>query len=154
MERIQRTVGELLGETTWPELTPDASVTQALDAMAREGVDSVLVVEAHVLTGIFTSRDFLYRVAAEGRIPSDVRLADVMTREPMTLKRHDCITYAINRMATRNIRNLPIVDDENRPIGVLRVWDVIAHLTDVFEEIAQLPAEPPTDDMWLDLGGG
>jgi CBS domain-containing protein len=154
MERIQRTVGELLGETTWPELSPDASVTQALDAMAREGVDSVLVVEDHVLTGIFTSRDFLYRVAAEGRIPSDVRLADVMTREPQTLKRHDCITYAINRMATRNIRNLPIVDDENRPLGVLRIWDVIAHLNDVFEEIAQLPAEPPTDDMWLDLGGG
>jgi CBS domain-containing protein len=154
MERIQRTVGELLGESSWPELAPTATVAAALDAMAREGVDCVLIVESGRLTGIFTSRDFLYRVAADGKIPSQITLGDVMTRDPAVLKRVDCVTYAINRMATRNIRNLPIVDDEGRPLGLLRIWDVIAHLSDVFEEIAQLPPEPATDDMWLDLGGG
>lgn len=154
MERIQRTVGELLGETTWPELAPTATVAAALDAMAREGVDCVLVVETAALVGIFTSRDFLYRVAAEGKLPAEVHLADVMTRDPDTLKRHDCVTYAINKMTTRNIRNLPIVDDDGRPVGLLRVWDVIGHLSDVFEEIAQLPPETPTDDIWVDIGGG
>jgi CBS domain-containing protein len=154
MERIQRTVGELLGEQSWPELAPTATVAAALDAMAREGVDCVLVVETGKLAGVFTSRDFLNRVAADGKQPSVVTLAEVMTRDPQVLKRVDCVTYAINRMATRNIRNLPIVDDDNRPIGLLRVWDVIGHLSDVFEELAQLPPEPATDDMWLDLGGG
>lgn len=154
MERIQRTVGELLGETSWPELAPTATVAAALDAMAREAVDCVLVVENAALVGIFTSRDFLNRVAADGKIPAQVKLADVMTREPQTLKRHDCVTYAINRMALRNFRNLPIVDDEGHPVGLLRVWDVIAHLSDVFEEISQIPPGAPTDDMWLDIGGG
>ena len=57
-------------------------------------------------------------------------------------------------MATRNIRNVPVVDDAGRPVGVLRVWDVIAHLSDVFEEIAQVPPDDASSDMWVDLGGG
>jgi CBS domain-containing protein len=154
MERIQRTVADLLGERTWPQLAPTETVAAALEAMAKEGMDCVLAVENGRLVGIFTSRDFLYRVAADGKLPAQVLLADVMTRDPMVLHRPDCVTYAINRMATRNIRNLPIVDDAGAPVGLLRIWDVIAHLSDVFEEIAQLPPEPATDDMWLDLGGG
>jgi CBS domain-containing protein len=154
MERIQRTVGELLGDTTWPELAPNATVEDALEAMARHGVDCVLAVDNGVLVGIFTSRDFLYRVAADGKSPAAVRLEEVMSKDPEVLKRTDCVTYAINRMATRNIRNLPIVDDERRPVGLIQVWHVIEHLADVFEEIAQLPPEQATDDMWLDIGGG
>jgi CBS domain-containing protein len=154
MERIQRTIGEVLGESSWPELGPSATVTEAVDAMAREGVDCVLVVEDGKLTGVFTSRDFLNRIAADGRLPAEIKLSEVMTKDPVALKRPDCITYAINRMATRNIRNVPVVDDERRPVGLLRIWDVLAHLADVFEEIDQMPPEADTEDMWLDLGGG
>lgn len=154
MERIQRTIGEVLVEQSWPELAPNATVAAAQDAMAREAVDCVLVVEAGKLVGVFTSRDFLNRVAAEGKLPAETPLADVMTVEPEALHRHDNVTYAINRMATRNIRNLPVVDDDGRPVGLLRVWDVIAHLADVIEELDQVPASSPTDDMWLDIGGG
>lgn len=154
MERIQRTIGEVLGEQSWPELASSATVAEAVDAMAREGIDCVLIVEEARLVGIFTSRDFLYRVAADGRLPAQIQLAEVMTKDPVALRRPDCITYAINRMATRNIRNVPVIDDDGRPVGLLRIWDVLAHLADVLEEIAQVPPESATDDMWLDLGGG
>ena len=154
MERIQRTIGEVLGERSWPELAPTATADAAVESMAREGVDCVLAVEEGVLVGVFTARDFLFRVAGAGRLPQDMLLGDVMTRNPVVLKRHDCITYAINCMATRNIRNVPVVDDLGRPVGLLRIWDVMAHLSDVFEEIAQLAPTSPTDEMWLDLGGG
>lgn len=154
MERIQRTIGEVLGDQPWPELMPSATVAAAVDAMAREGTDCVLIVEDSRIAGVFTARDFLNRVAGPGLLPADVPLSEVMTRNPVVLRREDCITYAINCMATRNIRNVPVVDDAGRPIGLLRVWEVIAHLSDVFEEIAQLPPDSPSDDMWLDLGGG
>lgn len=154
MERIQRTIGEVLGEHSWPELAPTASVAAAVEAMAREGVDCVLIVEDGRVSGVFTARDFLHRIAGAELLPAEVKLADVMTRNPVVLQRHHCVTYAINCMATRNIRNVPVVDDAGRPVGVLRVWDVIAHLSDVFEEIADAPPEDPKSDMWLDLGGG
>ena len=154
MERIQRTIGEVLGVDAWPELVPTASVAAAVEAMAREGVDCVLVVDGGRVVGVFTARDFLHRVAGAGLLPAQVALSDVMTRNPVVLRRDDCITYAINCMATRNIRNVPVVDDSGRPVGVLRVWEVIAHLSELFEEIAQVPPDSPTSDMWLDLGGG
>ncbi len=122
--------------------------------MERQEADCVLVVEGGRIAGVFTARDFLHRIAGAGLQPGEVALADVMTRNPVVLRPDDCITYAINCMATRNIRNVPVVDTGGRPVGVLRVWDVMAHLADVFEEIAQLPPEKPGEDMWLDLGGG
>ncbi|MBI4509566.1 MAG: CBS domain-containing protein [Deltaproteobacteria bacterium] len=154
MERIQRTIGEVLGQKSWPELPPGATVAAAQEAMARVAVDCVLVVEEGVLKGVFTSRDFMNRVAAAGRLPAEVPLGDVMTSQPETLKRHHCVTYAINRMATRNIRNLPVVDDHGRPVGLLQIWDVMTHMADIFEEISRLPPERPTDNIWQDLGGG
>jgi CBS domain-containing protein len=154
MERIQRTIGEVLGDQAWPELSPGATVAAALEAMTRDGIDCVLVVDAGKVVGVFTARDFLHRVAGAGALPHEIPLSEVMTRDPVVMRRHDCVTYAINCMATRNIRNVPVVDDDGRPVGLLRVWDVMAHLSELFEEIAQLPPESPTDDLWLDLGGG
>jgi signal-transduction protein with cAMP-binding, CBS, and nucleotidyltransferase domain len=154
MERIQRTIGEVLEERSWPELASTATAADALAAMERDRIDCVLVVDGGALAGIFTTRDFLDRVAANGRLPAEVPLSEVMTTTPVALHRHDCVTYAINRMATRNIRNVPVVDDAGRPVGVLRIWDVIAHLAEVFDEMGQAPAERATEDMWLDLGGG
>ena len=154
MERIQRTIGEVLGEGSWPELSPAATVATAVEAMARDGIDCVLVVDVGKIVGVFTARDFLNRIAGAGKTTTELTLGEVMTENPVVLKRHDCVTYAINCMATRNIRNVPVVDEHGHAVGGLRVWDVIAHLSDVFEEIAQLPPERPTEDMWLDLGGG
>jgi CBS domain-containing protein len=154
MERIQRTIGEVLGDHSWPELTSKAPVAAAVDAMGRAGTDCVLVVDGGKVTGIFTARDFLNRVVGENRLPTEVELGAVMTRDPVILRPHHCITYAINCMATRNIRNVPVVDDEGRVVGLLRIWDVVAHLSELFEEIAQLPPLSAADDMWVDLGGG
>lgn len=154
MERIQKTIGDLLVDQTWPELPPTATVAAAQDAMARDKVDCVLVVDGGRLVGVFTSRDFLDEIAAPVRVPAEVTLAEVMTPNPEALKRHHCVTHAINRMAVRGIRNLPVIDDDGRPVGLLRVWDVIEHLADLFEELAGTPPERPNDDLWLDLGGG
>lgn len=154
MERIQKTIGDLLVDQTWPELPPTATVAGAQDAMARDKVDCVLVVDGGRLVGVFTSRDFLDEIAAPVRVPSEVTVGEVMTPNPEALKRHHCVTHAINRMAVRGIRNLPVVDDDGRPVGLLRVWDVIEHLADLFEELAGTPPERPNDDLWLDLGGG
>jgi signal-transduction protein with cAMP-binding, CBS, and nucleotidyltransferase domain len=153
MERIQRTISEFLGERSWPELPATATVAEALAAMNDSGLDCVLVVEDGRLVGIFTGRDFLHRVAAPQRAPADTPLSAVMTAQPEAVKRHHDVAYAINRMAVRNMRRLPVVD-EGRPVGLLTVWVVIAHLDDVFEDLLGRLPDPPTDELWLDLGGG
>jgi CBS domain-containing protein len=120
----------------------------------------VLIVDGSALAGIFTSRDFLNRVAALRKDPQQLALGDVMTRSPRTLRPRDGVAFAINWMAVEGFRNVPIVDDDGAILGVLTVWDVMRHLGDMFDEIEATPRPiPPQSDIseviaMVDLGGG
>jgi CBS domain-containing protein len=89
-----------------------------------------------------------------------VTLAQVMTSMPRSLRPRDGIAFAINWMAVEGFRNVPIVDDEGVVLGVLTVWDVMRHLTDIFDEIDATPREraPESDTSkvisMIDIGGG
>jgi CBS domain-containing protein len=160
MRRLQRTIEEVGWTSEIPRFAGTATVAQAFDAMSREAHDCVLIVDGDVLVGIFTSRDFLTRVAALRRDPVKLALRDVMTPAPKTLRPRDAVAFAINWMAIEGFRNVPIVDDMKRLLGVLTVWDVMRTLEDVFQEIDATPRPtPPRSDIseivnMVDLGGG
>jgi CBS domain-containing protein len=135
-------------------------VSRAFDEMSREAYDCVLVTRDGALAGIFTSRDFVNRVAALRVDPGAVRLGEVMTPDPRTLRPRDPIVFAINWMAVEGFRNVPIVDDAGALRGVLTVWDVMRHLEAIFDDIDATPrATAPSGDTssvmsMVDLGGG
>jgi CBS domain-containing protein len=158
MRRLQRTIEEIGWSREVPRLADTDPVVKAFDVMAREKHDSVLVIGGDKLVGIFTSRDFLNRVAAVRADPAAVTLGAVMTKAPRTLRPRDGVAFAINWMAIEGFRNVPIVDDAGSLLGVLTVWDVMRHLGDIFEEIESTPrtVKPHSDiaDMLMvDLGG-
>ncbi len=160
MRRLQKTIEELGWTKSVPRFGRADTVARAFDAMSRESHDCVLVVEADAIAGIFTSRDFLNRVAAVRKDPHKLRLGDVMTPTPRTLRPRDGIAFAINWMAVEGFRNVPIVDDAGSVLGVLTVWDVMRHLDDVFDEIEATPRQiAPASEIsevinMVDLGGG
>lgn len=151
MPRIDKTIAEFIGERELFRVAPDDPVSSALEHMKR-GTDAVVVLDGDKLAGIFTQRDFLNRVTAVHRDASTTRMRDVMTTEPDVLSATDCITYAINHMALRGFRNIPIVEADGSVRAVLTSRDVVSHLTDVFAELE----EDVRDgwDEWTDLGGG
>ena len=138
----------------------DDAMWKVVGEMKTKGRGAVLVEEEGALVGIFTSRDFLNRVAAERADPSALPLGDVMTRTPCTLRPRDPVAFAINWMAVEGFRNVPITDDDGAVLGVLTVWDVMRHLEDIFDEIDATPRPtPPGGDtssviQMIDLGGG
>jgi CBS domain-containing protein len=159
MQRIQKTIAEFVVNVDMVSVKPDEPVTAALAAMREHKSDSVLIVDAdNKLIGIFTDRDFLNRVAAEKRDPSSTPIKDVMTPDPESLHATDCMTYAINRMAVRGYRNVPIIDADGHPISVLDVRIVMMHLLKVFVQIDKddqsHPPAPDTENEWVDIGGG
>jgi CBS domain-containing protein len=158
MRRLQRTIEEIGWTRETPRLAETTRVESAFDLMSREAHDCVLVTRGEELAGIFTSRDFLNRVAAVRGDPAQLALGDVMTRSPRSLRPHDDVVFAINWMAIEGFRNVPIVDDQRRLLGVLTVWDVMRHLSDFFDEIDATPRQtaPPNDSgpmSMIDLGG-
>lgn len=159
MRRLEKTIREIGWTYAVPRLQVSDRVSRAFDEMSREVHDCVLVMHDRVLAGIFTSRDFLNRIAATRADPATIALGDVMTPLPRSLRPRDPIAFAINWMAVEGFRNVPIVDDDGDVKGVLTVWDVMRHLEDIFDDIDATPRPtPPEGDTssvisMVDLGG-
>ena len=159
MRRLEKTIREIGWTHAIPRLEVTDHVSRAFDAMSGEVHDCVLVMQGGQLAGIFTSRDFLNRIAAVRGDPAAIVLGDVMTPMPRTLRPRDPVAFAINWMAVEGLRNVPIVDDAGEVEGVLTVWDVMRHLEAIFDEIDATPRPtPPSGDTsglvsMIDLGG-
>jgi CBS domain-containing protein len=122
--------------TSEPIRLPEtAFIGDALDAMLAQDRVAVIVVDQDGrLTGIATDRDLLKRIRDVGRDGTQTRLAEVMTRDPEALQPDDRICYAVNRMMARGCRTVPLVDGEQRPVGMVTVEDIAKWLAALFPE--------------------
>jgi CBS domain-containing protein len=160
MRRLEKTIREIGWTHAVPRLDVGDRVSRAFEEMSREAHDCVLVTRDGQLAGIFTSRDFVNRIAAVRADPAKILLGDVMTPMPRTLRPRDPVAFAINWMAVEGFRNVPIVDDAGQLRGVLTVWDVMRHLEAIFDDIDATPRPTRASDdtsavtSMIDLGGG
>lgn len=145
-----RTIGEFISGRDSPNVSPATPVQEAIQTMRAMRTPCVLVVEAGLLQGIFTEKDFLNRVVAAELLPGETRVGEVMTPSPEVLGPDHSIAQAINRMAIGGFRNVPIVDEHGRPLGLLSVRDVVDHLAEIFEGDEEDSNEQA--GLWLDLG--
>jgi CBS domain-containing protein len=122
-------------------LGESATVQEAIERMLERRQAGVLIVDVDGrLTGIFTERDVLTRVAGQGRDAKQTALGTVMTRDPDSLRPADRVAYAVHSMSVAGYRTVPLVDAERRPLGVVTVTDVIRWLAGLFPEaVLNLP---------------
>ena len=93
-------------------LPPSATVRDACQCMRDRRIGAVLVTESdHRLLGIFTGRDAVHRVLAEGKSASNTKLAEVMTPDPDTMPPGRTAIEALRLMEDGRYRHLPIIDD-------------------------------------------
>jgi CBS domain-containing protein len=100
-------------------------LADAVRIMWDKRVGSVLVVnEDGRLVGIITERDVMY-AATQGLLCRDSGVSDVMSRNVVTVSPDEDIRDAVEKMRQFNVRHLPVVDKEGRPLGVVSMRDVI-----------------------------
>lgn len=97
---------------------PDTTVSAAAKLMAKKNVGAIMVVEDEHLVGIFTERDALVRVMAQGRDAKATLLADVMTTEPQTVDPSKTFGSALLMMYENGFRHVPVVE-EGKVIGIV-----------------------------------
>ena len=83
-----------------------------------------MVVEGGRLVGIFTERDALFGVIAEGRDPRSTRLGEVMTRDPQTIGPDKPLGHALHMMYEGGFRHVPVVEN-GRPLGMVSARDAL-----------------------------
>jgi CBS domain-containing protein len=118
-----RKMSDLVRDQKPLALLPETSVTEAARHMRERGVGAVLVVEEDArLVGIFTGRDAVGRVLAEGKDAATTTLAEVMTRDPRTVAPNRTAIEALRLMQDARCRHLPIVH-EGKVVGIVSHGD-------------------------------
>jgi CBS domain-containing protein len=92
-------------------VSKNATVLDAIQAMAGAKVGSIAVVDGNILEGIFSERDVMLRVVAEGRDPKTTTVEEVMTSPVQTIQRRTTGEEALRIMVQNHIRHLPVVDE-------------------------------------------
>lgn len=118
----QRKLGEMVLRQIPEILPPAATVQEACRRMRDRRIGAILVVEENRLVGLFTGRDAVARVLAEGRDPAATMLADVMTNGPDTLKPGAMAIEALRMMQDGGYRHMPVVDG-CRVVGIVSLGD-------------------------------
>ena len=113
----------------------DITVAAAARLMKQNRIGAVLVVDDGRLAGIFTERDALFRVIAEGRNPAKTRVAEVMTPNPRTISPDRPFGHALHLMHEGEFRHVPVVED-GRPLGMVSARDALE--PDLRQFIAEL----------------
>jgi CBS domain-containing protein len=121
------------GSHVW-SIGPDATVLQAAMLMNEHKIGALVVLQAGRLVGVFTERDVLQRVVAEGRDPTQTTVEQVMTTEVACCGLLTSIDEARTAMKERRVRHLPVIDDEGRLLGMVSIGDLNAYLAQSQEQ--------------------
>lgn len=101
---------EELGPITPVIVDSQATVLDALDAMAAHDIGSVLIVEDKQVLGIYTERDYSRKGERLGRSAARTPIIDVMTREVITVGPSALVAEVLRLMKEKDIRHIPVVD--------------------------------------------
>jgi CBS domain-containing protein len=110
---------------------PHETVDHAAQIMQREDVGSLPVVDgehSQHLVGIVTDRDLAMRVVAEGREPRSTPVEQAMSRDVVTVHTEDDIRKALDKMAEHQLRRIPVVDHQEKVVGIIAQADVAMRL--------------------------
>jgi CBS domain-containing protein len=128
-------------------VTLETPISEVAQLMESEDIGSLPVLEGDQLAGMITDRDIVLRAIAKGKDPRGMPVREVASRELVTVYAEDDLSNALKKMASQQVRRLPVVDEENRLVGVLAQADVALEVKEkavgeMVEEISKSPTGP------------
>jgi CBS domain-containing protein len=122
---------------------PNDSVAKAAELMKNENIGSIPVIESQQsqkLIGIVTDRDLALKIVFEGRNAKSTNVEAVMTRKVVTCFAGDDLQKALDGMARHQLRRIPVVDNDNKIVGIIAQADVATRV-DQPEKTAEMVKE-------------
>ena len=128
-------------------VTLETPISEAAELMESEDVGSLPVLEGEQLAGMITDRDIVIRAVAKGKDPRGMPVREVASREIVTVYAEEDLSNALTKMASEQVRRLPVVDEDNRLVGILAQADVALEakektVGEMVEEISRSPSGP------------
>ena len=128
-------------------ISGSASVKEAAVKMKDLDVGLIPVCEGDGLRGMLTDRDITIRATAAGRDPKEIRVEEIMSTDIAYCLEDQEVEEAVSLMEARQIRRLPILNQDKRLVGIISLGDIAVHAGDAnlagetLQEISA-PSEP------------
>ena len=110
------------------EVDRSTPVAEAMKQMREQRHGAVIVKDGGKMAGIFTERDVFMKIVGRDVDAETLPVGDVMTEGPQRLTESDPLAYAINLMAVRGFRHIPVTED-GEEVGIVSIRGVIGYLT-------------------------
>jgi CBS domain-containing protein len=115
---------------------PTAPVSEAAYLMMSEDIGAVVVVDEEMSPiGILTDRDLVIWVIAEGRIPEEVIVEEVMSKDLVYVDEDTNILDILSTLSEYSIRRMPVTKD-GRLTGIVSVDDLIVVIATELTDLA------------------
>ena len=137
---------ESLTQEKYIVLNEQATLQELITSIQKHPIGCVLLQNNQFISGIFTERDIVQKIVGKRYNLDEECIANYMTKNPDVLHLQDPIAFALNKMISGGYRHIPIVDNTEKPIGVIAMDNIINHLGDCFfDDIINLPPTPLRD---------
>ena len=128
-------------------VTPETPISEAARLMKSEDVGSLPILEGEKLTGIVTDRDIVIQAVAEEKDPRGMPVREIASRDLVTIGPQEDLSEALTLMASHQVRRIPVVDGDNRLVGVVAQADIAREVKDkdsgqMLQDISQTPTGP------------
>jgi signal-transduction protein with cAMP-binding, CBS, and nucleotidyltransferase domain len=128
-------VAKDIAQKEFVTLPRDTTALQAARMMKSKGIQFVIISTPGSLEGIVTEWDYVSKIVAEGKNPSKVKLADIMSSNLITVDANDSLDKVAQLMTRQKIRRV-LVLWETEVYGVITASNMLAA-----EKVAYSPAK-------------
>jgi CBS domain-containing protein len=111
-------------------ISPDATVFDALKAMAQHNTGALMVLKDGKVEGILSERDCVRKVELAGKTAKNTKVSEIMTTKVIYVEAGQPLEECMALMIEKNIRHLPVYDGRDL-LGLISVRDVLNEVVDV-----------------------
>ncbi|WP_336985278.1 CBS domain-containing protein [Altererythrobacter aquiaggeris] len=111
-------------------------VRDVIALLAEKRIGALPVMQDGRVVGIFSERDVIYKLAAEGALCLDREISEVMTKDPITVTPDTKVDHALALMTRRRIRHLPVIEGDNMQ-GFISIGDLVKSRIDEVQSEAE-----------------
>lgn len=134
------------------DLKKEMMISAAMEKIRRIGLDRETIYTCYIidskrrLEGTVSLRELVLA-------PKDSRVDDIMRQDPIAVHTHDDQEFVADIFKRYDLLAVPVVDQENRLVGIITVDDIIDVIDDEnTEDFHKMAALQPTQEEYLELG--